>query len=251
MVWAAGASFPAAVTASVTGGRNGVVSSGNSKASCRGASNGADTGRMGATQSGYVAPLPGSATCVVLASSALRSFNAAPSDGEVALVWTMSSLISISNIRAFVLQRATGVGSFQDLATVPAAADSMVYHYTDPAQGIVGPVSYRLSWQDQTGAWFYSRVVELTLAPGVGAPSLTLQPNPAADQLTLTVYSRVAENAGVTVSDVLGQSLSTLRIALQPGINTVVIPLGNLVPAVYILALDQESGRQVKEFIKK
>jgi hypothetical protein len=250
IIWAAGASFPAAVTASVTGGVNGVVSTGNSKASCRGASNGATSGAVGVTQSGYMAPVPGSGVCTVLALSALRSFNAAPSNGEVAVVWTMSS-ITIPGIRTFVLQRATGTNEFEDLATVPASADSIVYHYTDPAQGIVGPVSYRLSWQDQTGAWFYSRVVALMLTPGPGAPSLALQPNPAADQLTLTVYSRVGDNAGITVSDVLGQSLSSMRVMLQPGMNTVVIPLGNLAPAVYFLALEQESGRQVREFIKK
>ena len=103
-------------------------------------------------------------------------------------------------------------------------------------------MSYRLSWQDQTGAWFYSRIAELTLTPGPGAPSLTLQPNPASDQLTLTVYSRVAENAAITVSDVLGQSLSSLRVMLQPGMNTVVIPLGNLAPAVYILRWIRRAG---------
>jgi hypothetical protein len=78
-----------------------------------------------------------------------------------------------------------------------------------------------------------------------------LQPNPATDQLTLTVYSRLTENAGIAVLDVLGQSLFTLRVWLQPGMNTVVVPLGNLAPAVYIFALEQESGRQIKEFIKK
>jgi hypothetical protein len=251
MIWAAGAGFPTAVTASVTGGVNGVVSALNSKASCRGASNGATSGAVGLAQSGYVAPALGSSVCVVLATSALRSFNAAPFEGEVAVVWTLSSAITIPNIRSFVLQRAAGSGSFDDLATVPVSADSMAYHYIDPARGIIGPVSYRLSWQDQTGAWFYSRIVQLTLTPGPGASSLALQPNPATDQLTLTVYSRVTENAGITVSDVLGQSLYSLRVCLQPGMNTVVVPLGNLAPAVYILALEQESGRQVKEFIKK
>jgi hypothetical protein len=29
------------------------------------------------------------------------------------------------------------------------------------------------------------------------------------------------------------------------------IPLGNMAPAVYFLAVDTEGGRQVKEFIKK
>jgi hypothetical protein len=251
MIWAAGGSFPAAVIPSVNGGVNGVVSALNSKASCRGASNGAASGAVGMAQSGYAAPASGSAVCTVLATSAVRSFNAAPFNGEVAVVWALSSAITIPDIRSFILQRAIGSGDFDDLATVPVSADSIVYRYTDPAQGIIGPVSYRLSWQDQTGAWFYSRIVQLTLTPGPAAPSLALQPNPATDRLTLTVYSRVAENAGITVSDVLGQSLSSLRVWLQPGVNTVVIPVGNLAPAVYILALEQESGRQVKEFIKR
>lgn len=251
MIWAAGGSFPAAVTASVNSGIFGVVSALNSKAACRGLSNGADSGRVGLAQSGYVAPALGSPVCAVLATSALKSFNAAPSDGEVAVVWTLSSAITIPDIHSFVLQRAIGSGSFDNLATVPASADSMTYHYTDPAQGIIGPVSYRLSWQDQTGAWFYSRIVQLTLTPAAGATSLALQPNPATDQLTLTVYSRVMENAGIAVTDVLGQSIFSLRAWLQPGMNTVVIPLANLAPAVYILALEQESGRQVKEFIKR
>jgi hypothetical protein len=251
MIWAAGASFPAAVTASVNGGVNGVVSPLNSKVACRGASNGATSGAVGLAQSGYAAPASGSSVCIVLATSAVRSFNAAPSDGEVAVAWTLSSTITIPDIRSFVLQRAIGSGNFADLATVPVSTDSTAYRYTDPAQGIIGPVSYRLSWQDQTGAWFYSRIVQLTLTPGPGVSSLALQPNPATDQLTLTVYSRVTENAGITVSDVLGQSLFSLRVWLQPGMNTVVVPLGDLAPAVYILALEQASGRQVREFIKR
>lgn len=251
MIWAAGASFPAAVTASVNGGANGVVSALNTKASCRGASNGATSGGVGLAQSGYVAPVPGGSVCVVLALTALRSFNAAPVNEQVGLVWTLSSTITASDIRSFVLQRATDPGKFQDLATVPASADSIVYRYTDPAQGVLGPVFYRLSWQDQSGAWFYSQVVQVTLTGGPIGPFLSLQPNPATDHLTLTVYSRVAGNAAVTVSDVLGQSLASLRVVLQPGMNSVEIPLGNLGPAVYILALDQESGRQVREFIRK
>ncbi len=251
VIWAAGASFPAAVTASVTKGANGVVSSGNTKVACRGASNGADSGAVGLAQSGYVAPAAGISVCTVLASSVLLSFNAAPSDGEVAVAWTLSSSATIADIRSFVLQRATDSSGFDDLATVPASADSISYHYTDPARGIIGPVSYRLSWQDQTGAWFYSRVVQLNLTPAPGAPSLTLQPNPATDQLTLRVYSQKTGNAGITVTDVLGQSQFSLQVSLRAGVNTVSIPLRGLAPAVYILTLDQASGRQVKEFIKK
>jgi hypothetical protein len=65
------------------------------------------------------------------------------------------------------------------------------------------------------------------------------------------VYSQKPENAGITISDVLGQSLFSLQVALRQGVNMVVIPLRDLAPAVYILSLEQSTGRQVKEFIKK
>jgi hypothetical protein len=251
IIWAAGASFPAAVTASVNGGVNGIVSPGNTKTSCQGASNGATSGAAGLAKSGYAPPATGGSVCVALAESALQSFNAVPSGGEVALAWTLSSSPTVSGIRNFVVQRATDPGGWEDLATVPGAVDSITYHYTDPAQGIIGPVSYRLAWQDRTGAWYYSRIVQLTLTPAPGTSTLTLQPNPAVDRLTITVYCGTAENAVITVSDVLGQSLFSLPVPLRAGINTVMVPLRNLAPAVYILSLDRASGRQVKEFIKK
>ncbi|HEV3412946.1 MAG TPA: T9SS type A sorting domain-containing protein [Puia sp.] len=250
-VWAAGASFPAAVTAVVTGGVNGIVSLGNSKAACRGLSNGAASGLAGVAKSSYAAPVLGPAGCTVLAASALQAFTGVPSGGGVMLAWDMFYSAGVSGIRSFVLDRATDSSGFITLATVPASADSISYHYFDPAQGIVGPVSYRLSWQDQAGVLWYSRVVEVTLGPGPGSSSLMLTPNPAREQLTLTMYSRTAQSAAIVVSDVLGQSMFSLRVSLHQGVNSIMIPLGNMAPAVYFLAVDTEGGRQVKEFIKK
>jgi hypothetical protein len=251
MVWAAGASFPAAVTAVVTGGANGVVSAGNSKASCRGSANGATSGLNGSAQSGYTAPVLGPAGCTILATSALKSFTAVPKGGEVEVGWDLYSAAEAEGVGSFVLERATDSSGFAVLALAPASVDSISYHYMDPAQGIVGPVSYRLSWQDQAGIWWYSRVVEVTLSPGPGAYSLTLTPNPAREQLTLTLYSPMAQQAAVVVSDVVGQTMFSLRVSLHLGVNTILIPVANVAPAVYFLSVDMQNGRQVKEFIKK
>ncbi|HTR27792.1 MAG TPA: T9SS type A sorting domain-containing protein [Puia sp.] len=251
MVWAAGASFPAAVTATVTGGANGVVSSGNTKVACRGSANGATSGATGLAQSGYAAPLPGAAGCSVLASTALESFTAMPSADLVALAWRLSSDPTVSGIRNFILERATDSSGFLDLATVAASAGTLSYRYSDPAQNITGRVAYRLAWQDLGGVWWYSRIVEVTLEPGPGSAPLILQPNPARDQLTLTIYSRTGEFAGIVISDVVGQSLLSQRVLLHQGVNTVTIPLREMSQAVYFLSVDMESGRQVREFIKK
>jgi hypothetical protein len=251
MIWAAGASFPAAVTATVTGGVNGVVSAGNTKVACRGSANGATSGATGLAQSGYAAPVPGAAGCSVLASSVLESLTATPSGEQVALAWKLTSDPTVLGIRNFVLERAADSIGFSELATIPALAGTLSYRYPDAVQNITGRVAYRLAWQDQAGIWWYSRIVEVTLEPGPGSTSLILQPNPARDQLTLTIYSRTGEFAGILISDVVGQSLLSQRVVLHQGINTVTIPLGNMSKAVYFLSVDMESGRQVREFIKK
>ena len=251
IIWAAGGSWPAAVTATVTGGANGVVSAGNTKTSCRGSANGATSGSNGVTQSGYVAPALGLASCTVLPAPALASFAAAPSGAAVALLWKLNSDPAVTGIGQFILERSADSTGFSELTTVAASAGMLIYPYVDPAQGIAGRISYRLKWQDGSGVWWYSRVVEVTLEPGPGVLSMTLQPNPARDQLTVEVYSRSGEMAGVVISDVVGQSLFAQRVLLHPGVNTVILSLKNMAPAVYFLAVTRESGREVREFLKR
>jgi len=251
MVWAAGASFPAAVTATVNGGANGVVSSGNTKVSCRGLSNGATSGAAGLNQSGYTPPVSTGPVCTVLASPALIYFTATRSDPGVVLAWALSVPTTISNIRSFIVQRSTDQSNFSTQATLASAVDSINYRYTDPAGGIEGPVSYRLAWQNEHGEWSYSRILTVDVTPGPDGASIRLQPSPATDQLTMTVFSWTAGDAGIMISNVLGQSLISLRVSLRKGMNTVGIPLGNLAPATYFLVLESGGRRRAKAFIKR
>ena len=251
MIWAAGASFPASVSATVTGGVNGVVSAGNTKVACRGASNGATSGANGLAQSGYVAPALGLATCTVLAAPALASFTAAPSGTSVTLQWKLNTAPTVTGIRQFILERSAGSTAFAELTTVDASAGALTYQFLDPAQGIAGRVSYRLKWQDGSGVWWYSPISEVSLEPGPGALSMTLQPNPARDQVTLEVYSRTGEMAVIAITDVVGQSMHTQQVMLHPGVNSLNISLRNMGSAVYFLSVNRESGKQVREFIKR
>jgi hypothetical protein len=80
---------------------------------------------------------------------------------------------------------------------------------------------------------------------------MTLQPNPARDQLALAVYSGAGGMAAIVISDVVGRSILSQRVILHPGVNTVTISLRNMASGVYFLAVDRKSGRMVKEFIKR
>jgi hypothetical protein len=167
------------------------------------------------------------------------------------LNWALSSAAISDGIRSFVLERAVDTSGFTMLATIPVSADAIHFTYTDPAQGIEGPVSYRLSWQDERGAWTYSQVVVVTITTGPDAASVTIQPNPATDQVMVTVYSWTTENAGVTIYNVLGQPVLSQRVSLYKGLNTVAVPLGSLAPAYYVFVLNSTEGRQARGFIKR
>jgi hypothetical protein len=213
--------------------------------------NGATAGAIGIGKAGYVAPVATTSVCVVLASPALQTFTAVRAESAILLNWALSSSAAGAGIHSFILQRATDSSGFRDLATVPVSADSDSYHYTDPTAGLEGSLFYRLSWQDEAGQWQYSRILTFTIQSGPDAGSLTLQPNPAKDQLMVTVYSWTAGNAAVTVTDVLGQPVYSTSFPLRKGVNMLQVPVHKLAPAVYFLVLDSESGRQVKEFLKR
>lgn len=249
VVWVAGAAMAAGITATEAGGVNGVVSSGNTKVACKGLSNGATSGTTGLSQTGYVPVVASVSVCVALASPALEYFTGTRSDGGVVLTWALSS--SVSGIRSFVVQRATDSSGFAVLATVDASPDSPRYSYTDPLAGVEGSVSYRLTWQEATGGWSYSQILHMTITQGPDGGSLTLLPNPATDQLTVSVYSWTGEAAAIKIFDVLGRPMSATPVSLRQGMNSVVVPLGKLAPAMYFLVLETEGRRQVKGFVKR
>jgi len=251
MIWAAGGGFPAAVSATVTAGANGIVSLGNSKAACRGLSNGATSGAAGQSQGGYTLPLSSGPVCTLLASSILQYFNANRLDQDVLLTWGLVSPDAAGDIENFVIQRSTGLSQFNTLATVPAIANSSSYRYTDAGANVEGTLAYRLAWLNKAGEWSYSRIVAVSGKPGPDAGSIRLYPNPATDQLNLTLTSATAGMATITIANVLGQPMFTQPVFLQHGVNTVSIPLETLAPATFFFILESAGRRVVKPFIKK
>ena len=251
VVWSAGSVFPAAVSANLNGGANGVVSSGSSKTSCVGSANGATSGAAGASQTGYILPASAGPVCTILANSALMYFTATRQDPDVQLSWALTSPSAGDDILNFVIQRSTDLSQFDSLGTLSNTKGLVNFGYTDAAPTIDGPLAYRLAWADRAGKWSYSRIVTVSGKPGPDAGSLRLYPNPAIDQLTLTVISTTTENAEILLSNELGQALRTRPVTLHQGMNTAAIPLGGLTPGVYFLVLEAQGKHICKPFVKK
>lgn len=250
VIWSAGGIFPAAVSPVVTGGANGVVSSGSSKTACVGSANGATSGASGTSQTGYILPVSGGSICTTLANSALQFFTATRRNEDVLLNWALASPETGEEIKNFVIQRSADGSHFDPLATVPCLANVTNFQYTDVAPAIDGAIAYRLAWADQAGKWSYSRIVTVPGKPGPDAASIRLYPNPAGNYLTLTVMSLTAENASITISNGLGQVLRRQAITLYSGRNTYSIPLGALARGAYFLVIESQGKHIVKPFIK-
>jgi len=250
-IWAAGASFPAAVAATVTGGANGIVSLGNTKTSCQGLANGATSGAAGATPSGYQAPSSIGTTCTVLALADLKYFKADASGTDVVLSWELSSPDMDAAIRDFVIQRSADAARFTAIASLSAVQDSSLYRYTDASGNMEGTLYYRLAWQHTDGSWSYSRIVAVSMGPASAAFSFRLQPNPALQHMTLTVFSTEDGNASVAIASAQGQLIQSFRTTLHKGANAIPVDLRILAPATYFLIMEYGGRRLVKPFIRK
>ena len=246
VVWAAGG-FPAAVSAVVNGGANGVIT--GSTAACNGAANSATSGSTGQALGGYVLPEGTGPVCVTLAVSPLQYFRGVRADEGVVLSWAFAVAPLSDDLRYFVIQRSADLLHFDSLTAV-ALHDLAGYSYTDAMAGD-GVLAYRLAWQNAGGDWSYSRIVTVAGRPGPDEGSMRLFPNPATDRVTLTVVSTAAGHASLTVSNALGQSLQVRTVALHSGLNTVIVPLSGLAPATYFLILNSAGRRMVRPFFKK
>jgi hypothetical protein len=249
-IWTAGGSIPVAISASVTGGSNGVVSAGNSKVACRGLANGATPGGIGVSQAGYVLPESATNTCVPLALSLLKYFTGVPVDQSIQLTWGLNSPSAASTIQSFTVERSTDQLHFTDVTTIAASVDSITYHYTDNA-AIGGTLFYRLVWLNNDGQLSYSQILafERPLDPSIAM--IRLEPNPVSDQLSVNLFSTRQETASLRLFAAQGQLLSSNPISLQVGMTSVVLPVSDLPAATYFLVVETKERREVKPFIKK
>jgi len=250
MIWTAGGAVPAAISASVSGGANGIVSLGNTLLSCQGSSNGALPGDAGSSQAGYTAPESTMNTCVLLASSPLKYFTGTPEEQGFRLSWGLISPEEAGKIQSFTVERSVDQIHFTPLAIIPGPADPANNRYTD-IDKIPGTVFYRLEWLDKEGSRSYSRILTHTRPSDPGIEWIRLQPNPASDQLSVNLFSPGPETATLQLFTAQGQLIASYPLSLHSGITSRMLPVKDLPAATYFLVVDTKGRRQVKSFIKR
>lgn len=80
--------------------------------------------------------------------------------------------------------------------------------------------------------------------------NLSIYPNPNQGNFTVTISSVSAISGTVSVMDELGRIITTENVEVT-GTKQIPLELGNVTPGAYLLVLNSQNGRSVKQFIVK
>ncbi len=170
----------------------------------------------------------------------LTHFSGFQEGGENHLIWETAAEI---NSAYFELERSRDGITFQPFAWVAAAGHSIEpnsYTVIDRFP-FAGSNYYRLRMVDRDGSYAYSSIVHLYILHD-HAMELNIYPNPTADVLHIEKGSVDEQKVRVQVIDPLGRVVHQVYWQLNPGNNELALPVGHLLPAVYLLRLVNNDG---------
>jgi PQQ-dependent dehydrogenase (s-GDH family) len=151
------------------------------------------------------------------------------------LQWETSNETNTSN---FIVERSTDGRSFRQIGTVAAAGNTIVnmkYNYTDYEAAMQSStiVYYRLKMVDKDGAYSYSDIINLTI-PAV-AGKMTVFPNPANDEVTVTVAAPQDGRLQWKLMDNTGRIVMQQTAQLKKGNNSFSVSINKLSAGLYYL----------------
>jgi hypothetical protein len=246
MVWMKGASSIPGVSSVLTGGANGTVHATVSIAACVGQAAGATQGGGGASITGYILPVSTPLICTPLPLPELRSFTAHTQQEQVMVQWTMHQ---VAGIAGYEVERSIDHVHFTTIARIDNKGEYRVA--IADQEKISGTSFYRLKITRSNNTVAWSPVVKVTQQVADLLQWVNLFPNPAAQNIRVTMLAK--KNMTITVSaySTNGQRLLVKPFKLSPGYSTVYFPLSTLSPGVYWLAMEYEGVRLMKPFIRK
>ena len=244
VVWVAGSTFPASITASVFGGQNGVGSSLN--ATCAGNALGATVGTNGNTQPNYVLPQSATKVCVPLPIPGLQYFTGVLTSDGANLSWLMNN---VDEVLSYQVQSSVNQSAYTTIATIKNNGELKLTYIDDRI--IEGTVYYRLMMTKIDGSTYYSEIVPLARNSNGNLQSILLTPNPATDNIAIVLYAKQASHANMIIYNSYGQKIASTSNQLNTGYNKINISLSSLSSGIYYLKIAGNDIVGIKSFIKR
>lgn len=153
------------------------------------------------------------------------------------------------NVTGYTVERSDNGREFSAIGTVPSRGNSnspVDYSYTD-GRAFNGAVYYRVKSNEASGAVKYSAVVRVNSSR---QNMLSLYPNPARDQLTITFRgSSASDPATVSIQNAQGNTIIRKNIAGSNGnynIDVSILPAG----AYFITVVTSNGEKLMDKFLK-
>jgi hypothetical protein len=170
----------------------------------------------------------------------LIDFNAICNDNTINVTW---STASEANNDYFLLERSTDLINWQSIATINGAGNSnstINYSYSDN-NASSGTYYYQLQQFDFDGTpHSYGPIV--SYCSGEEIEIITIQPNPATDQISYMVYSSENTEVNIEIVNVLGQVVLSDKFGILKGSTSLNLGLSQLVNGIYYLHIYTATG---------
>jgi trimeric autotransporter adhesin len=154
----------------------------------------------------------------------------------------------------FVVERSELNGNYQSIGTVQAKGnvdEKAVYNFTDGQAGSLGAtvLYYRLRIVDKDGKTSYSPVVVINIADVV--TSLSVYPNPAKEEATLSITCEVEQTLSWQIIDNTGRVLLTKQAVLRKGNNNISIDVRTLPAGTYFIKVTGKTVQAIQKLQKQ
>lgn len=180
----------------------------------------------------------GSVTSIVLPVT-ITYFKAGISDQKVRLTWETASEY---NSKEFVIERSQDLREFEEIGRVPAGGESLErLQYSFMDQGPPdGAIYYRLRMVDKSGAFAFSKTVDVVIRSGV--PGFLISPNPS-NPFLIRVKTNMVKPEAMELIAVNGGEISIIYVYMDGNFMDL-IPNGALCSGIYVLSLKLEGRWQ-------
>ncbi len=175
----------------------------------------------------------------------LSSFTALCHGAGVSIKWSSKQEY---NSKEYTLQKSNTGNSFEDVVTIPAAGQSnspLHYFYSDN-NAFPNKTYYRLKQTDRDGKFTYSKII--TVGCNGNEPEVYLFPNPAVNEITISIKNNSQKVRSIVITDVSGRTIKWIQPLASAG--NITLDVRSLQKGIYWVRIDTEVGELVTRFVK-
>lgn len=166
------------------------------------------------------------------------------------LFWSTASEI---NSDFFEVQRSIDGIHFEKFDEITSAGTSNTTHNYSCLDDNPNKITYyRLKQIDKDGKHEFSTIISILKSNNIQTSFFSVRPNPASDQIEISVGSKEEKNVRININDADGRLLWHQSFILYQGNNSIPINLVSFPSGTYVVSIEDRDGyTRTARFIKK